>query len=98
MTGADEPTTRGDFPGGFPGDKRNAFSKTGRSREENGLFDYIRELNRLHVEVEQLKEGTLSNLYVSPQQYVYARQTKSSAVVVAINNDTKAAAFGFDIS
>jgi len=26
--------TRGDFPGGFPGDKRNAFTREGRSREE----------------------------------------------------------------
>ncbi len=34
MTGPDEPTTRGDFPGGFPGDKRNAFSREGRTREE----------------------------------------------------------------
>ena len=37
MTGPDEPTTRGDFPGGFPGDKRNAFtarrSHEGRSRK-----------------------------------------------------------------
>ena len=32
MTGADEPTTREDFPGGFPGDKRNAFSREGRRR------------------------------------------------------------------
>ena len=34
MEGPDEPTTRGDFPGGFPGDKRNAFTREGRTRAE----------------------------------------------------------------
>ena len=97
MTGGDEPTTRGDFPGGFPGDKRNAFSNVGRNREENDLFEYIRKLNRLHVELEPLRNGSLVNLYVSQQQYVYARKTKSSAVVVGINNDTKAAALEIDV-
>jgi glycosidase len=38
MTGPDEPTTRADFPGGFPGDKRNAFSKQGRTSDEDSLF------------------------------------------------------------
>jgi len=98
MTGGDEPTTRGDFPGGFPGDKRNAFSNVGRNREENDLFEYIRKLNRLHVELEPLRNGRLVNLYVSQQQYVYARKTKSSAVVVGINNDTKAAALEIDVT
>src|ERR1051325_2401797 len=98
MTGADEPTTRGDFPGGFPGDTRNAFSKAGRSREENDLFEYIRKLNRLHVELEPLKDGRLVNLYVSPQQYVYARKTTSDDVVIGINNDTKAAALEIDVT
>ncbi len=29
LEGGDEPTTRGDFPGGFPGDKKNAFTAGG---------------------------------------------------------------------
>ena len=98
MTGADEPTTRGDFPGGFPGDKRNAFSKEGRTREEEDLFEYLRKLTRLHAELEPLKRGTLVNLYVSDQQYAYARTTRNAAVVIVINNDTKAAEIEFEVS
>ena len=98
MTGPDEPTTRGDFPGGFPGDKRNAFSPGGRTREENGLFNYIRSLARLHTQLEPLKRGELINLYVSDQQYAYARTTKNAVVVVVINNDTKAAEIEFGVS
>src|SRR5258705_4496831 len=98
MTGPDEPTTRGDFPGGFPGDKRNAFSQDGRTREEEDLFEYIRKLARLHAELEPLKHGTLVNLYVSDQQYAYARTTKAGAVLVAINNDKRPVMITFEVS
>jgi glycosidase len=98
MTGPDEPTTRGDFPGGFPGDKRNAFSSAGRSREEEELFQYTRKLTRLHSELEPLKRGALINLYVSDQQYAYARKTSRAAVVVVINNESKAVEIEFDVS
>ncbi|MEP6707009.1 MAG: alpha-amylase family glycosyl hydrolase, partial [Pyrinomonadaceae bacterium] len=98
MTGADEPTTRGDFPGGFPGDKRNAFSREGRSREENDLFEYVRKLTRLHTELQPLRRGALINLYSSDQQYAYARTTKDAAVVIVINNDTKPAEIEFEVA
>ncbi|MGH9928717.1 MAG: alpha-amylase family glycosyl hydrolase [Pyrinomonadaceae bacterium] len=98
MTGPDEPTTRGDFPGGFPGDKRNAFSSAGRNQEEEDLFQYVRKLTKLHSELEPLKRGALVNLYVSDQQYAYARKTKTESVVVVINNDSKTAEIQFDAS
>ena len=98
MTGPDEPTTRGDFPGGFPGDKRNAFAGSGRKKDEEDLFQYIRTLTRLRRELEPLQRGKLINLYVSDQQYAYARKTKSAAVVVVINNEARAVEIEFDIS
>ena len=98
MTGPDEPTTRGDFPGGFPGDKRNAFSHEGRSKDEEDLFEYIRKLTHLHSDLEPLRRGALLNLYVSEQQYAYARKTKDGVVVVAINNDTKPVMIAFEVS
>ena len=106
MTGADEPTTRGDFPGGFPGDKRNAFAREGRTKAEEDLFDYIRKLAHLHNELEPLKRGALINLYVSDQQYAYARKIRpkprevifnADSAIVVINNDTKPATIDFDV-
>ena len=98
MTGADEPTTRGDFPGGFPGDKRNAFTREGRSREEQDAFEYVRKLAHLHTELEPLRRGSLVNLHASDQQYAYARKTKTGVVVAVINNDDKGAEIDFDVS
>jgi len=98
MTGPDEPTTRGDFPGGFPGDKQNAFSVEGQSKEQRELFDYIRRLAHLHTELEPLRSGDLVNLYVSGQQYAYARTTQRDAVVVALNNESQGAQIEFEVS
>lgn len=98
MTGADEPTARADFPGGFPGDKRNAFTKAGRSREQQEAFEFVRQIAHLHTELLPLQRGELINLYVSAQQYAYARKMKTGVVVVAINNDAKPATIEFDVT
>jgi glycosidase len=97
MTGPDEPTTRADFPGGFPGDARNAFVKAGRTPDEQDVFEHIRRVARLHTELEPLRRGALDTLYVSEQQYAYARTSPRSSVIVVFNNDTKPAAVEFDI-
>jgi glycosidase len=91
MRGEDEPTTRKDFPGGFPGDKRNAFSREGRTKDEQELFAYIQKLTRLRVELEPLRRGSLINLYVSDQQYAYARASRAGTVVMVFNNANKPA-------
>jgi glycosidase len=97
MSGADEPTTRQDFPGGFPGDKRNAFTREGRTKEEQEVFEHIQKLNRLRQELEPLRRGKLINLYVAEQQYAYARRSTVGTVLIAINNDKKSAQVEFDV-
>jgi glycosidase len=91
MTGADEPTTRGDFPGGFSGDKRNAFTRAARTKEEQEVFEHIQKLTHLRAALQPLRRGQLINLYVSEQQYAYARASRAGTVVTVINNHTKAA-------
>ena len=97
MTGPDEPTTRGDFPGGFPRDKRNAFTREGRTEKEQEVFAHIQKLTRLRTELEPLRRGQLVNVYVAEQQYAYARTSKAGMVVTIINNHTKAAEFEVNV-
>ncbi|MBD0326460.1 MAG: hypothetical protein ICV68_08510, partial [Pyrinomonadaceae bacterium] len=98
MTGPDEPTTRQDFPGGFPNDKRNAFTRQGRTPAEQEIFEHTRKMARLHAELEPLRRGALVNLHVAAQQYSYARVSERSSVVVVINNDAKPATVEFDVA
>ena len=98
MEGPDEPTTRGDFPGGFPGDKRNAFTAAGRTKEEQEVFEYIKRLTTLRRERETLRTGELINLYVSEHQYAYARHSRKGTAIIVINNLDDAATIEFSLS
>lgn len=97
MEGPDEPTTRSDFPGGFPGDRRNAFDRAGRIRKEQDLFEYVRRVVHLRNELPPLQRGELINLHVSKQQYAYARKLNSASVIVVINNDLNPATVSFGV-
>ena len=97
MTGGDEPTTRKDFPGGFPGDRQNAFTTAGRTKEQQEIFGFIQTITRLRNELEALRRGRLINLYVAEQQYAYARQSRAGVVVVVINNDNRPATLEFSL-
>jgi neopullulanase len=50
MKGGDDPDNRRDFPGGFPGDPQDAFSRTGRSPEQQAAFAWISSLTKLRHE------------------------------------------------
>lgn len=96
MQGAGDPDNRRDFPGGFAGDPRNAFTQAGRSLDEQDVFAHVRKLLQLRKELEPLRRGNLVHLYITEQQYAYARVTDKQSVVIAINNDSKAATIEFD--
>jgi neopullulanase len=98
MPGGGDPDNRRDFPGGFPGDSRDGFTKQGRTSEQQSVFEHLRKLAHLRAQFEPLRRGALVNLYVADQQYAFARVTARESVVVLINNDTRAAIVEFKVA
>jgi glycosidase len=98
MPGGADPDNRRDFPGGFPGDKRNAFTSEGRTADENNVWNHLAMLGKLRLELEPLRRGKSYDLLDEPQQYAYVRVTEKEAVLVVFNNDTKPAEVTFDVS
>ena len=98
MPGGADPDNRRDFPGGFPGDARNAFTAGGRTAEENDVWNHLAKLGALRKELEPLRRGRSLDLLDEEQQYAYARLTDKAAVIVIFNNDTKPAEVSFDIT
>jgi glycosidase len=90
MRGGGDPDNRRDFPGGWPGDARNAFTATGRTPEEQAIWDRVRRLTHLRGELEPLRRGPMVNLCVSDQTYGYARTGPAGPVVVLMNNAVSA--------
>jgi len=97
MRGGGDPDNRRDFPGGFPGDSRNAFTHEGRTIEEQAVFNHLQQMIRIRKELEPLRRGRLLNLLAYEQQYVYARVTDRESVIVVINNDPEEARVEFGV-
>ena len=76
---------RRNFPGGFPGDKENAFTKEGRSSKENEAFDFVKTLANYRKATPALHSGKLVQYVPEGGVYVYFRFNDEKTVMVASN-------------
>ena len=90
MPGAGDPDNRRDFPGGWREDAQNAFSEQGRTREQQDLFAYVKELLRLRREHAALRNGRLWHLFSDETSYIFARESEEERLLVVFNNNSKA--------
>jgi glycosidase len=98
MPGGADPDNRRDFPGGFAGDARNAFTAQGRTAQENEVWNHLARLGALRKELKPLQKGETLDLLDEEQQMAYVRVFADQAVLMIFNNDTKAANVSFDVS
>jgi neopullulanase len=85
MEGKDDPDNRRDFPGGFRGDPRNAFTAAGRTENEQRMFEWTRAWLRLRTDHSAIRNGNLIDLYYDDNSYVFGRQNRKETVIVAFN-------------
>lgn len=85
LPGGEDPDNRRDFPGGWPGDQRNAFTAAGRTPAEQAVFEHVRRLLRLRKEQAALRRGRLVHLLADDTAYAFARVNDGPGVVVAFN-------------
>ena len=89
MEGKEDPDNRRGFPGGFPGDSRNAFKSAGRKPQEQQMFEWTRSWIKLRREHASLRSGRLIDLFYDDETYVFARQLANETVIVAINRHSQ---------
>ena len=87
MEGKEDPDNRRDFPGGFPGDTRNAFTAAGRKEKEQQMYEWTRAWIKLRAEHPSLRQGRLFDLYYDDDAYVFARQLPNETVIIAFNRE-----------
>lgn len=80
---------RKNFPGGWIGDKRSAFTPDGRTRLQQAYFDFTRRLLRWRKVCPAVAYGTLTHYMVRNGVYVYSRQLAAKTVTVIINGTDK---------
>ena len=87
---------RRDFPGGFAGDKHNAFTAEGRTKEENAMFNWLSRLLHWRQGNEVVSKGKQIQFIPYKGVYVVARQYQGKTVLTILNG--KRAAVEMDLS
>jgi len=77
---------RRDFPGGWTGDTRNAFTLAGRTTVENEAFNYLKSLLHYRKTNPVLQSGKMVQFIPRDNVYVYFRMNTSKTVMVVLNN------------
>lgn len=85
--GASHGAIRQNYPGGWPGDERDAFTSEGRSATENELLDYLSAVLNYRKTSEVLQQGHTLHFLPENQVYVYFRYLGEEAVMVLMNNN-----------
>lgn len=74
------------FPGGWQGDSNNAFSKTGRTVEQQQFFDFTSKLFQWRKSNDAVHFGKMTHYVPENNVYVYFRFTDTKTVMVVVNN------------
>ena len=94
MNGTKEVTdgnVRKDFPGGFPGDDHNAFTREGRTKQEQQMFSWLSRLLHWRQGNQVITKGTMTQFIPFNGIYVIARQYKGKTALTILNGTTKPA-------
>ena len=86
MTGGDDPENRRDFPGGFPGDARDAFTAKGRTADEQEIFQHVQTLLQLRKDYPALRNGRQWHIGWSEKYYAFLRENGREKLLVVFNN------------
>lgn len=76
---------RKDFPGGWSGDKANAFRAEGRSAVQRDCFDFYKTLLNWRKGNEVIAKGSMVQFMVQHGVYAYARQYEGKTIFVLLN-------------
>lgn len=84
---------RRDFPGGWNVDSNNAFTKSGRTAEQEQFFDFTSKLLNWRKNKEVIHSGKTTHYLPDNNVYTYFRHNDKESVMVIINNSAEARMF-----
>jgi len=78
---------RFDFPGGWNSDKRDAFTKEGRTGDENEVFNYLKTLLNYRKNNKVLQNGLMKQFIPENGIYVNFRYNNEKTLMIIANNN-----------
>ena len=78
---------RSDFPGGWPGDRVNAFTGDGLTAKQKDMQDYVKKILNWRKEKEVIHTGKLMHFVPRDGMYVYFRYNDQEEVMIVLNKN-----------
>ena len=82
---------RKDFPGGFPGDSHSAFTKEGRTKAEQQMFQWLSRLLHWRQGNKTITNGKMIQFIRYNGIYVIARRLNNRVVLTVLNGTSQPA-------
>ncbi|HBZ06958.1 MAG TPA: alpha-amlyase [Massilia sp.] len=89
VKGRDDASYRRDFPGGWAGDKVNAFSGAGLTSQQRAAQDLVRKLANWRKNEPVIHSGRLMHFGPERNTWVYFRYNQDKRIMIAMNNNEK---------
>lgn len=80
---------RADFPGGWNGDKKDAFTGIGLTKDETSVQDLVKKLGNFRKGSSALKTGKMMQYIPVDGLYVYFRYDKNQTIMCIMNTSQK---------
>lgn len=77
---------RREIPGAWPGDERDAFTREGRTKQENEVFNHMRKLLQYRKINPVIHTGKMMQFVPEDNVYVYFRYNQNKTIMVILNN------------
>lgn len=85
--GAEHSEIRKDFPGGWENDEVNAFTKAGRTDEQNEMVNHLRKVMQYRKNKDVLHTGNTVHFIPEDNVYVFFRYNEDDTVMVILNSN-----------
>ncbi len=89
VKGRDDPSYRQDFPGGWPGDRVNAFTGAGLNEEQRAAQAYVKQLVNWRKTQPLVHHGKTMHYGPENEVYVYFRYQGRQKLMVILNKNAK---------
>ena len=98
IPGGEDPDNRRDFPGGFPGDTSDAFSRAGRTSEQQDIFAHTQSLLKLRQQHAALRRGNQEHVAVANKYYAFTRESEGDRLFIVFHNSASAESVEIDLA
>lgn len=89
FTSPNDGHVRLDFPGGWPGDPKNKFSVSGRTRREDSIWSYIATLANFRKNSSAISSGKMMQYIPQNGLYVFFRYDSKQTIMTILNTSKK---------